>query len=167
LEAIILSVLDDLTRDIGSYVGAGVGNVNGVEFRYTERVTLRGDGRPFFRFDQTTTDESSERKLHEEVMYLRVLSDIPLIEAVVAQPTGIVEVLSGTWHRDEVTDLVLELDSVSVTSTPAATPIQRTRRRVVLRKNGEMETWMWLDLAGELVPHLHSLLHQDVSGQQR
>ncbi|MGC8480535.1 MAG: FABP family protein [Acidimicrobiales bacterium] len=140
--------------------------MNGVEFPYAERVTLRGDGRPFFRFDQTTTDESSERKLHEEVMYLRILSAEPQIEAVVAQPTGIVEVLTGTWHRDESTDLVMELDSVSVTSTPTAIPVQRTRRRMVLRSD-EMESWTWLDLTGELVPHLHSLLHRVVSEQQR
>lgn len=136
--------------------------MNGVEFRYAERVTLRGDGRPFFRIDQTTTDEATGKKLHEEAMYLRVLPEAPRIEAVVAQPTGIAELLSGTWHRNDSAELVLELDSVSVTSTPTAKPLARTRRRIVVRDDGALEMRMWMDQSGTLVPHLRSLLHRGV-----
>ena len=96
--------------------------------------------------------------LHAEAGYLRAVGDAGEVELVVAQPSGIVEVHTGS--AASVPDgLVLELNSVRVETTPAAKPVTAVRRRLEVT-GPKMVSELWMAAMGEtdLVHHLRSEL---------
>lgn len=95
--------------------------------------------------------------LHAEAGYLRAVGD-GAVELVVAQPSGIVEVHTGT-AASTPDGLVLELDSVRVETTPAAKPVTAVRRRLAVA-GSKMVSELWMAAMGEtdLVHHLRSEL---------
>lgn len=101
--------------------------------------------------------------LHAEAGYLRAVGGAGEVELVVAQPSGIVEVHTGT--AAPTTDgLVLELDSVRVETTPAAKPVTAVRRRLAVA-GSKMVSELWMAAMGEtdLVHHLRSELSKQPS----
>lgn len=109
---------------IGTWKGSGQGSYPTIEsFAYNEVVTFGHVGKPFLAYSQKTRHAETGEPLHAEAGYLRALDD-GSVEFVVAQPSGIVEI-----HRGTVEDQRLELQLVSVQTTPSAkevTDVQRT-----------------------------------------
>lgn len=154
---------------IGTWEGAGAGEYPTIEpFAYTEVVTFtrpvaapRGAGpdgdappRPFLVYEQRTWDRSDGRPLHVELGYWRLLPPEGL-EVVIAQPTGITEVLVGSWDRDGVT-----LTSTSVACTPAAKPVTATRRVVTVAGDTLHYELAMAAVGIPLTRHLSATLHR-------
>ncbi|MHB8189753.1 MAG: heme-binding beta-barrel domain-containing protein [Ferrimicrobium sp.] len=116
---------------VGRWHGHGHGSYPEVGgFDYLEELEFHASGRPFLMFSQCTS-RADGTPLHVEVGYLRAPSPRQ-VELVIAQPSGVAEVLSGEVH-DSVDGFSLELRSVGVVVTPTAKPVASTVRRLRLR----------------------------------
>ena len=87
---------------LGVWRGAGEGSYPTIEsFGYTEEVTFSHVGKPFLGYTQKTKHAVSGAPLHAEAGYLRAVG-AGRVEFVVVQPSGIVELHSGTVDRGTV-----------------------------------------------------------------
>jgi hypothetical protein len=111
---------------LGAWTGEGRGLWDSDDpFIYSERVFFTSDGRPFVSYTQATWAPDG-RPLHSETGYLRPGPE-GRIELVLAQPTGIVEVDTGSESQG-----VIELRSVAVQRTPSALPVREVSRRLLV-----------------------------------
>ncbi len=116
---------------IGTWRGEGVGIYPTIEtFRYEEEVRLWCPGRPFLAYAQRTWSPADGRALHAETGYWRPRPDAG-VEAMIAQPTGVVEVGVGTSG-----DGTVELASSFVGLAPTAKEVTRVERS--LRVEGDV-----------------------------
>jgi hypothetical protein len=143
---------------VGSWRGSGSGQYPTIEpFSYTEEASyVPGPGKPFLLYTQRTRDADGA-PLHSETGYLRMTPDGP--ELVIAQPTGLTEVHSGSQDGS-----ALEFRSISVQATPTAKSVGEVARR--LRVSGD-ELSYTLDMAYADVPltlHLEATLMRTVDG---
>lgn len=112
---------------VGTWRGAGSGSYPTIEdFSYLEEVTFGHVGKPFLVYGQKTRDATTDLPLHAETGYWRV-TDEGQIEVVISQPTGIVEVLTGSKSGD-----VIDISSLTVAGTPTSKSVTEVRRRFVL-----------------------------------
>lgn len=132
-------LLDPLRFLIGTWRGSGSGRYPTIAtFEYEEEITFSpGPGKPFLAYSQRTRRAVSLEPLHAESGYLRALGS-GRVELVIAQPTGIVEVLAGSVDGSRV--------AVTGTAhvTPTARPVSATTREIevvgdVLRSSLAME----------------------------
>jgi hypothetical protein len=115
---------------LGTWRGSGRGAYPTVDdFTYTEETTFSCPGKPFVVYRQMTRDPAGA-PLHSESGYLRPIGD-GVVEAVVAEPIGVVEVYEGT-----VVDRRLDLASTLVGRTPTAIEVTALRRS--LRLDGDV-----------------------------
>lgn len=114
---------------LGTWSGNGHGGYPTIEpFDYTETVTFGHVGKPMLAYEQRTKDATDGRPLHSEAGYWRAIrsEDGPLgLEVVLAHPTGILEMLTGT-----ATGSSIELATLSVVRTPTAKEVTAIERRV-------------------------------------
>lgn len=149
---------EPLERLLGHWHGTGVGGYPTVaEFGYTESLVFSSDGRPFLHMAQVTRD-SGGSTLHVEQAYLRSPAD-GRVEMVVAQPTGVVEVLEGE-SSEAGGATIIDVTSTMVGLTSTARAVGATRRRLEL--SGDLlYTQLWMSAAGhEDVLHLESRLRR-------
>jgi len=98
---------------LGTWRGRGRGDYPTIDaFEYEEEVTFSHVGKPFLIYQQKTWDHDG-RPLHAEMGYMRPVGTTGA-ELVLAQPSGITEIHSGTL--DEQT-LAFTADSVGVSPT--------------------------------------------------
>ncbi len=125
----------------GRWRGSGVGSYPTVpEFSYAEELDFATDGRPFLHLSQVTRRRDGT-PLHVEQGYLRTPSD-KRVELVIAQPTGVVEVLEGIYGGSG-DSLLIDATSTLVGLTSSAKAVGATRRRFEL--TGDLlhvEFWM-------------------------
>lgn len=144
---------------LGTWRGSGSGGYPTIEdFSYTEELIFGHVGKPFVAMTQRSRHAADGEPLHAEAGYLRALGDVGAVELVVAQPSGIVEVHTGTV-ASAPDGLVLELNSVRVATTPAAKPVTAVCRRLEV-SGPKMVSELWMAAMGEtdLVHHLRSEL---------
>ena len=111
---------------VGTWRGDGAGDYPTIEpFSYDEEIVVDHVGKPFLRSLQRTRDATAGTPLHTETGYWRWTGIRP--ELVIAQPTGVVEVLTG-----ELKGTTLRLRSVLVGTTPTAKEVATTERRIVV-----------------------------------
>lgn len=117
--------LDSLRFLIGTWRGAGSGHYPTISpFEYDEEISfVAGPGKPFLAYSQRTWRSGSGEPLHSESGYLRAVGE-EQVELVIAQPTGIVEVHTGT-----VQDTTVDLRGSAFT-TPAARTVTATTREI-------------------------------------
>lgn len=138
---------------LGTWRGRGSGSYPTIEdFRYLEEIAIWHTGKPFLVYCQRTWDADTGEPLHQEVGYFRPQSDGRL-EAVIAHPTGIAEVLEG-----RVDGRRLSLESVAVALTLTAKDVRRTCR--IIRVEGvRLDYEVKIAAVGVgMTPHLHASL---------
>jgi hypothetical protein len=142
----------------GTWTGSGIGDYPEVaEFSYQEVLTFESNGRPFLRMEQRTTGPDGS-PLHTEVGYLRFTPQ-GRVELVVAQPTGIVEVLEGSVAETQQGVSVV-LTSLLVGTTPTAKRVDTTQRSFELRGD-ELVSVLHMDALGRgMHQHLQSRLRR-------
>ena len=139
---------------LGAWHGRGHGDYPTIEpFDYLEEVVIGHVGKPFLAYGQRTRHAETDQPLHAETGYLRPGRDDGTVELVIAQPTGITEVHTGTVTRDD-DRLVLDLRCDALGLTPTARRVTAVRRR--LEVTGEALAYdLWMGHAD--TPETHHL----------
>lgn len=125
--------LEPLAGLLGTWRGDGVGEYPTIEtFRYTEEVTFGHVGKPFLTYAQRTRAVDDGRPLHAETGYWRVVASGE-VELVLAHPTGVTEIATGTLRAaSETAAVVVELVSTVVGLTPTAQSVTGLERSIRL-----------------------------------
>lgn len=153
--------LEPIAFLLGEWKGSGRGEYPTIEpFTYTEHLTFAHVGKPFLAYLQRTW-AADDSPMHTETGYLRVVGPAPgsprghAVEMLIAQPTGITEVLTGT-----VVDAEIVLESAAVTLAPTAKRVDATTRTLRL-DGGGLVVDMGMAAVGEpMTHHLHSELRR-------
>jgi THAP4-like, heme-binding beta-barrel domain len=145
---------------VGTWRGRGKGDYPTIEpFAYTEEVVFGHVGKPFLAYTQRTRDADTGLPLHAEAGYLRAFED-DAVELVVAQPSGIAEILVGTRQPAAAGGMLIDLRSDTVARTPTAKVATEVRRAFEL--GGDVLTYR-LAMAAvgrSLQDHLAAELHR-------
>lgn len=136
---------------IGTWRGPGEGHYPTIDdFAYLEELTFGHVGKPFLSMAQRTRHPRSDAPLHAEVGYLRPQPH-RVVELVLAQPTGVVEI-----HRGHLSEhdggVVVDLRSERVEGTRTAKPITEVRRRIEVNDDS-LVTEMWMAAMGQPLTH--------------
>lgn len=114
--------VDHLGFLVGSWHGSGHGDYPTIDpFDYSEHIVFEAPQKPFLVYRQSTHSTTGD-PLHTETGYLRPAGN-GHVELVIAQPTGIVEVHTGT-----VEGTTLHFRTVEVTGTPSAKEVTSVER---------------------------------------
>lgn len=146
--------LADLAGLVGTWQGRGHGDYPTIEpFDYLEQVTIGHVGKPFLAYTQRTRHADTDLPLHAEAGYLRPGAGTGTAELVIAQPTGITEVHTGTITYEDGR-VVIDLRCDAPGLTPTARRVTMVRRRIVLEPDVlDYDLWM----GHEDTPETHHL----------
>lgn len=153
--------LEALAVLVGTWRGRGHGDYPTIEaFDYLEEVTFGHVGKPFLSYGQRTRSATTDAPLHTEAGYLRPGQGPGTVELVLAQPTGITEVHTGTLtHEDGRTVLDLRCDAPGL--TPTARPVTVVARRLRISDDTlDYDLWMGHDQTPE-THHLTATLQKE------
>jgi THAP4-like, heme-binding beta-barrel domain len=145
------SACEALAPLIGTWKGPGEGHYPTIDdFGYIEELTFSHVGKPFLAMTQRTRNADTDAPLHAEVGYLRPQPN-KVLELVLAQPTGVVEIHLGSV-REEHGCLIVDLRTERVEGTRTAKSISEVRRR--LEVNGDaLVSEMWMAAMGQPLTH--------------
>lgn len=142
---------------VGTWRGRGHGEYPTIDaFDYDEEISFTAAaGKSFLAYRQLTWRAGTEDLLHTEAGYLR-FPDNGSVEFVIAQPTGIAELLNG-----RPIGTVLDLRAEPVSLTPTAKAVHSVRRRFTLSgRTLAYEMWMAHGRTPETL-HLTAELHRE------
>lgn len=141
---------------LGTWRGAGSGVYPTIDgFSYTEELSFTHVGKPFVAYAQKTRDASTGAPLHAEAGYLRPQGDDGRLEMLLAQPSGIAELLEGKVDGRDV-----RLASTAVLGTATAKPVTATERRFWVDEEMLHASVAMAAMGLELQHHLASQLHR-------
>lgn len=142
---------------LGEWQGPGEGAYPTIDsFSYGETLIFGHVGKPFVAMNQRTKERESGLPLHAEAGYFRPQGD-GTVELVLSQPSGIVEILTGSITETEA-GVEIDVSSVSVNTAPSAKLVKETRRRYVV-EGDTLTCDFWMAAMGEpLTHHLTSSL---------
>lgn len=146
--------LAELAFLVGTWRGLGRGEYPTIEdFAYEEEAKYAaGPGKPFLVYTQRTWDHASGEPLHSEVGFLRP-AGAGRAELVLAQPTGIVEVHTGSIQGSHV-----HFRAGRVETTPTAKEVTDVERHLRV-ENGELRYRLSMAAVGQpLLVHLEAAL---------
>jgi THAP4-like, heme-binding beta-barrel domain len=128
---------------IGTWTGTGQGEYPTIEpFSYTETVTFSHVGKPYLSYTQETRHADDGRLLHAEVGYWRMRTS-EFLELVIAHPTGVAEVLEGTYDRDGERGGAAVLKSTTVGRTVSSKEIKLTERTFTMDRTVDQPTMIY------------------------
>ena len=146
---------------LGIWRGSGSGHYSTInDFAYVEEVVFDHVGKPFFAYSQKTKNPIDGQPLHAERGYLRVINDRE-VEMVIAQPTGIVEILAG-YYAANSDACVINFESTEVATTATAKTVAEVTR-VIRLENNEMLYDVSMAAMGQSMQHHLSATLQRVS----
>lgn len=138
---------------LGTWAGTGRGEYPTIEpFGYREEVTFGHSGKPFLTYSQKTWATDDGRPLHAETGYLRMPAP-DQVELVLAHPTGITEISSGTIIFD---GSAMEIDLLSSAIGLSASAKEVTALARWVRVDGDELTYR-LRMAAVARPLQHHL----------
>ena len=146
---------------IGTWTGFGHGSYPTIEdFDYQETVRFEpGPNKPFLSYSQRTKRLGTGEPLHAEMGYLRSVGP-GRIEWVIAHPTGIAEILTGSVEGTR-----LHLRAGAIDLTPTAKDVRDTERNIEVAtgERPELRYRFSMTAVGQL-HHLHlvATLHHPV-----
>lgn len=145
---------------LGTWNGEGVGIYPTIDdFSYREEISfVAPPGKPFLHYSQKTWRADGHREagtpLHTECGYIRPVEGGGA-ELVIAQPSGIVEVHSGT-----VEDTSVRFTSDLVARTRTAKEVTSVDRTIVVQGD-QLSYEMWMGAVGQPHQvHLKATLHR-------
>ncbi|MEA3215640.1 MAG: hypothetical protein QOJ19_1796 [Acidimicrobiia bacterium] len=144
---------------LGTWVGSGKGEYPTIPaFEYGEELAFNAlAGKPFLVHTQKTKAREDGRPLHTETGYWRAAGRDEhgnlRVELVVSQPTGIVEVLEGTFDGN-----CARLRSTTVSRTATAKEVTAVEREY-RRDGSELQVRIAMAAVGQpLTHHLSAVL---------
>ncbi|WP_305093365.1 FABP family protein [Prescottella sp. R16] len=152
----LLAPLGDLAVFAGRWAGSGTGHYPTIDdFAYDEVIEFEPSGKPFLFYRSRTRKAGGGAPMHTETGYLRSADGV--VELLVTQPTGFVEIQRGAPVGG-----VLDFTQHTLGASPNAKPVHEIRRRWELSGDGRTLTYdMWM--AFDDVPmthHLRAELHR-------
>ncbi|MCB1030186.1 MAG: FABP family protein [Acidimicrobiales bacterium] len=109
---------------VGTWKGTGSGSYPTIEdFEYLEELTFSHVGKPFMAMSQRTRHPTTSVPMHAETGYIRIPNS-NTAELIVAHPTGLSEVGTGTVETGSLT-----IRSV-VYATPSAKEVSAVEREI-------------------------------------
>ncbi len=146
----------DLEPLIGTWKGQGHGDYPTIEaFDYFEEVTVSTiPTKPFLVYTQKTRHAETGAPLHTEAGYIRSAGP-GQVELTIAQPTGIVEVHTGSYNEG-----VYSFVSDQVVTTPTAVDVSACTRTLTI--NGDALSYVFaMEAVGEpMTKHLTATLRR-------
>ncbi|MBD0708177.1 MULTISPECIES: FABP family protein [unclassified Streptomyces] len=146
-------LLAPVTGLLGTWTGRGHGGYPTLDadFAYAQEVAFSHDGRPFLHYEARAWLIDAEgtplRPAARETGWWR-LKPGGVVEALISQPTGIVEIMTGTVRNGNV-----DLGTDSVALAPTAKRVDATRRRYLLADDGTLDFTHDLAAVGEPLGH--------------
>lgn len=138
---------------LGTWTGRGRGGYPTLdaEFAYAQEVTFSHDGRPFLHYEARAwllgADDAPLRPSARESGWWRLQPD-GHVEALITQPTGIAEILSGRADGGSA-----DLATGEVARTPTAKEVGATRRRYTLTDEDTLDFVHDLAAVGQPLQH--------------
>lgn len=152
---------------LGTWAGQGRGFFPSIEpFAYTEEITFAAvAGKPFLAYQQRTRHATEDRPLHAEAGYWRWVGQpaadgATAVEVVLAHPTGVAEILEGTFRPAGDAGATLTLTSRSITLTATAKDVRDTVRTVVVDGDVLRYTVRMAAVGLPLQDHLEAVLER-------
>lgn len=146
-------LLTPVLQLLGTWYGQGRGEYPTLaqDFTYAQEVSFSHDGRPFLHYEARAwivdPDGTPVRPAARETGWWRLQAD-GRVEALISQPTGIVEIAAGTAAGDTV-----ELTTGEVALTPTAKQVDATRRRYDLTSDDTLTFTHAMAAVGEPLQH--------------
>ena len=141
---------------LGRWVGEGRGEYPTIDpFTYGEELRFWHVGKPFLAYSQRTWHVVDGRPLHSETGYWRLPGGGPVLELLLAHPTGVIEVEQGAVEGSRI-----ELATTDVVRTPSAKEVTALARTIEV--HGDVMTYA-LRMAAvgrSLEPHLTAELRR-------
>lgn len=131
---------------VGTWEGTGAGEYPTIEsFPYWERITfVPGPDKPFLAYTQVTRHGMTGLPLHAESGYVRLADGE--VEWVIAQPTGLTEILSGLLDGSSFTL------AGAVHRTASAVEVSATQRSLAVEE-GVLTYDLSMEAVGQPMTH--------------
>jgi uncharacterized protein YceH (UPF0502 family) len=158
--AVPAPVVPDLVAALAGFVGTWTGRGRGAyptidDFSYTEELSLLPvPGKPMLAYRSATRAADDGRALHGESGFLRLVGP-GLVELVVAQGAGLVEIAEGLVDDDE-----LVLASTVMTGSSTAKSVTATERRYRVQGDTLSYELAMAAVGQSLQNHLHGELRR-------
>lgn len=152
--------MDALALLVGTWSGEGAGEYPSIKpFAYREEVTFAAvPGKPFLVYRQSTVRLDTNLPAHSEVGYLRPIGDDGRVELVLAHPTGLAELASGTATVTP-DGLTLHL-TATIHGTPTAKDVTAVERTITITADTLHYDLSMAAVGHPLTHHLTATLHR-------
>lgn len=137
--------LEPISFLIGIWSGRGHGVYPTIEpFDYDEEITIAPLGaKPMLRYSQLTWKAETREPLHSEIGFFRP-TDGDTVELVIAQPTGITEIQTGTIDGRRI-----DLRAASVERAPSAVEVDTVERRIEVSGDDRLSYELLMGAVGQ------------------
>ncbi len=157
----LIAVMEPLRGLLGTWQGAGEGSYPTIDaFRYLEEVQFWHVGKPFLGYHQRTRHPDTGLPMHTESGFWRVVSDLDdrgaaAVEATLAHPTGLTEILVGEVRHGQ-----LSVRTIEVARTPTAKDVSVVERSFAIDGDDLRYEVSMAAMGQPLQFHLRATLHR-------